>query len=174
MVTLIFNDESIEAKEDETLVRAARRHGAHVWFLCDGRGICQTCECRVISGAENLGEVSELERIGLGEARRRRGYRLACQARLVGSGPVAVMSRAEELRRRAQQVLSGSKQQSLWQRLESLAGDSLNAAVDLMSGVTIVSPYTIPQLMNSPPTPARVVDYVRDSMRLAARLFTIE
>jgi ferredoxin len=172
MARLEFNDEPIEAREGETLVRAARRHGSYVWFLCDGKGICQTCECRVISGAENLSEVSELERVGLGEHRRQRGYRLGCQARLVGSGLVSVVSRAEELRRRARDVLLGSKGRSLWERLQDLSGDSLSATVDLLTGVTSASPHAVPQLVKYPPTPARVVDYVRDTMRLAGRLWS--
>ncbi len=167
---LEFNDERIETQEGETLVQAARRHGSYVWFLCDGRGICQTCECRVISGDENLSELSQLERDGLAEKRRRKGYRLGCQARLVGSGSVSVVSRAEELRRRAREVLLGSKGRSLWERLQDLSGDSLSATVDLLTGVTSVSPQAIPQLVKSPPTPARMADYVRDTMRLAGRL----
>ena len=153
-------------------MQAARRHGSYVWFLCDGRGICQTCECRVISGEENLSEVSQLECSGLGEERRRKGYRLGCQARLVGSGPVSVVSRAEELRRRAREVLLGSKGRSLWERLQDLSGDSLSATVDLLTGVTSVSPQAIPQLVKHPPTPARIADYVRDTMRLAASLWS--
>ena len=172
MAKLEFNDERIEAREGETLVQAARRHGSYVWFLCDGRGICQTCECRIISGDENLSEVSEFERASLGEKRRRRRYRLGCQARLVGSGPVLVVSRAEELRRRAREVLLGSKGRSLWERLQDLSGDSLSATVDLLTGVTSVSPHAIPQLVKYPPTPARVVDYVRDTVRLAGRLWS--
>ena len=150
MAKLEFNDERIEAREGETLVQAARRHGSYVWFLCDGRGICQTCECRIISGDENLSEVSEFERASLGEKRRRRGYRLGCQARLVGSGPVLVVSRAEELRRRAREVLLGSKGRSLWERLQDLSVDSLSATVDLLTGVTSVSPHAIPPTREVP------------------------
>jgi ferredoxin len=174
MAKLEFNDERIEAREGETLLQAARRHGSYVWFLCDGRGICQTCECRVISGDENLSEVSELERAGLGEKRRRKGYRLGCQARLVGSGPVSVVSRADELRRRAREVLLGSKGRSLWERLQDLNGDSVSATVDLLTGVPSVFPHAISQLIQYPPTPGRVVDYVRDTMRLAGRLWSSE
>jgi ferredoxin len=172
MATLEFNGELIGAKEGETLVQAARRHGSHVWFLCDGRGICQTCECHVLSGAENLSEVSDLERIGLGDKRRRNGYRLGCQARLAGSGRVSVVSRVEEGRRRAREVMSESTAQNLWERLATLSGDSLSAALDLMTGATMASPHAIPQLMRYPPTPGRVFDYVRDTMRLAGRLLS--
>ena len=89
----------------------------------------------------------------------------------MGSGLVSVVSRAEELRRRARDVLLGSKGRSLWDRLQDLSGDSLSATVDLLTGVTSVSPHAVPQLIKYPPTPARVVDYFRDTMRLAGRLW---
>jgi ferredoxin len=171
MAKLEFNNERIEARQGETLLQAARRHGSLVWFLCDGRGICQTCECHVIAGAGNLSELSELEHAGLGEKRWRSGYRLGCQARLMGSGFVSVVSRAEELRRRARDVLFDSKEQSLGERLEGLTTDLLNATVDLATGATLVFPHAIPQLLNYPPTPARMADYARDTVRLAGRLW---
>ena len=171
MAHLEFNGERIVAKEGETLVQAARRHGSHVWFLCDGRGICQTCECRILSGAENLSEVSEVERAGLGDKRRRNGYRLGCQARLAHQGRVAVVSRAEEVRLRAREVLSESTTRNLWERLATLSGDSLATALDLMTGASMASPHAIPQVVKYPPTPTRMFDYVRDTMRLAGRLW---
>ena len=172
MAKLEFNDERIEARVGETLVQAARRHGSYVWFLCDGRGICQTCECRVISGSENLSQVSKIERAGLGEKRRRAGYRLGCQARLLGSGPVSVVSRVEELRLRTRDLLLRSKGQSLWERIENLSGDSLIAAVDLLTGVTSVFPQVIPQLVKDPPTLTRAANYVRDATRIAGNLWS--
>ena len=165
-----FNDERIETQEGETLVQSARRHGSFVWFLCDGRGICRTCECRVISGAENLSELSQLERDGLGENRRRKGYRLGRQVRLMGSGTVSVVSRAEELRRRAREGRDGLTRPSLWQRIEDLGKDSLSATADVLTGVASVSLQAIPQLVKHPPTPARIADYARDTMRLAGKL----
>jgi ferredoxin len=174
MAKLEFNDERIQANQGETLMQAARRHGSLVGFLCDGRGICQTCECHVIVGAENLSELSELERAGLGVNCSRSGYRLGCQARLMGSGLVSVVSRAEELRRRARDVLFGSKEESLGERLKGLSGDLLNATVDLLTGAAIAFPHAIPQLLKYPPTPARMVDYARDTVRLTGRLWRSE
>lgn len=171
LAELKFNGESIEARVGETLVEAGRRHGSHVWFLCDGRGICQTCECRVVGGAAHLSAPSDLECAGLSEARRRRGYRLGCQARLDGPGPVSVVSRAEELRRRTEDVLSGAGQVGLWERLRSLGAATAGAAADMAVGVAIVAPFAVPQLMKYPPTPARVADYLRDSVRLARTLW---
>jgi ferredoxin len=171
MAELVFNGESIDAKPGETLVQAARRRGSHVWFMCDGRGICQTCECRVVAGAANLSEPSDLERAGVGEERRRRGYRLGCQTRLTGSGPVSVVSRAEELRRSAREVLSGTAGQALWERLRNLGADALSATAELTAGVAIVAPFAIPQLLKQPPTPARAATYARDALRLAETLW---
>ena len=168
---LEFNGEIIDATPGETLVQAARRRGSYVWFICDGRGICQTCECRVVYGAANLSEPSDLERAGVSEGRRRRGYRLGCQTRLTGSGPVSVVSRAEELRRCAKEVLSGTAGQTLWERLRNLGADTLSATADLTTGVANVAPFAIPQLLRQPPTPARVADYVRDTLRLARTLW---
>jgi ferredoxin len=167
---LQFNDERIEAKHEETLLQAARRHGSLVGFLCDGRGICQTCLCYVFVGAENLSEPSGLERAALEEKCWGTGYRLGCQARLMGSGPVSVVSRAEELRRRARDVLSGSREESLVGRLEAFSVESLSAATDLFRGLTSVLPHAIPQLLKYPPTPARLLAYARDTMRLAIRM----
>jgi ferredoxin len=172
MARLEFNGERIDTRDGETLAQAARRRGSFLWFLCDGRGICQTCECRVVAGQENLSELSPLERAGLGETRRRDGYRLACQARLLGAGPVSVVSRAEELRRRGQAVISGSDGRSLWDRLQALGEESLSAGIDLVTGVTSVAPQAIAQLMTDPPTPGRIADYLRDTMRLAGRLWS--
>ena len=152
-------------------MQAARRHGSHVWFVCDGRGICQTCECRVVLGAENLSEPSDLELAGVGEGRRRRGYRLGCQTRLTGSGPVSVVSRAEELRRRAREVVSGAEGQTLWERLRTLGADALSATAELSSGVAFAAPFAIPQLLKHPPTPARAANYARDTLRLAETLW---
>lgn len=171
MAELEFNGGSIEARRGETLVQAARRHGSHVWFICDGRGICQTCECRVVSGAAHLSEPSDLERAGVSEGRRRRGYRLGCQARLTGSGPVSVISRAEELRRRTQEVVTGAGEETLWERVRRLGLDTLSATADLTVGVATVTPFVIPQLLKQPPTPARLADYARDTLRLAERLW---
>ena len=169
---LEFNNEPIDIHKGETLVQAARRHGSFVWFLCDGRGICQTCECRVISGEENLSELAKLERAALGENQRRKGYRLGCQAHVVGSGSVSVVSRAEELRRRARDVLSDSKGRSLWDRLQGLGVDSLSATVDLVTGMTRVTPQAIPQILKFLPTPAGVANYVLDTFRLAGNLWS--
>ena len=167
MRMLKFNDEWIEARQGETLLDAARRQGSTVWFVCDGRGICQTCECHVPSGGENLSEPSAVERTGLGKDRRANGYRLGCQARLIGGGSVSVVSRAEQLRRRAQDVLADSEGQNLWERLGTLATESIEATAGMIAGMMSASPYAFGQIMRHPPTPARLASYARDAVRVA-------
>jgi ferredoxin len=171
MAELEFNGEMIPASPGETLVQAARRHGSHVWFVCDGRGICQTCECRVVSGASSLSEPSDLERAGVSEARLRQGYRLGCQTRLEGPGAVSVVSRAEELLRSATGVLSGSGKRTLWERLGSLGADAFSAAAELTIGVARMAPFTVPQLLKLPPTADRIASYARDTVRVAGALW---
>jgi ferredoxin len=168
---LDFNGESIAAEPGEALLQAARRHGSHVWFLCDGRGICQSCECHVLSGAMNLSEPSGLERLVLSEERRRRGYRLGCQARLTGLGAVSVVSRAEEMRKLVRKAFSGAGDQTGRQGLARLGAEALSAAFDLATGLASAAPHAFPQLVQDPPTPVRLANYARDTLRLAQSLW---
>lgn len=58
---------------------------AHV---CSGRGRCGTCRVRIESGAEQLTPMNEAERGTLARVHAGAGERLACQARVTGSGVV--------------------------------------------------------------------------------------
>ena len=170
MPQLTFNGERIEARPGETLLSAARRHGAHVWFLCDGRGICQTCLCRVMEGRDQMAPASDLERAGLGGSRIRRGYRLGCQARIAGSGAVTVESRAEELLRSGRRLAAAREVRSGIERLIAFNQVALGAVFDFARGVAGASPHLVPQLLRHPPTPRRVVAWTGDGWRLARRL----
>src|SRR5512145_673752 len=99
MSHVTINDEVVDATPGESLLDLARRHGLHIWFLCDGRGLCRTCECRIRSGGDQLSPSSTSECESLSEIRRKEGFRLACQARVESPGPVDVISTAELLRR---------------------------------------------------------------------------
>jgi adenylate cyclase len=59
---------------------------AHV---CSGRGRCGTCRVRIESGAEHLTPMNEIERRTLARVGAGADERLACQARVTGSGVVA-------------------------------------------------------------------------------------
>ncbi len=80
----------IEAKNGETLMEAAWRHGLYWPTTCGGQGICTSCLCVVESGQENLEAASRSERktlvAELGERAQGNGrLRLACQARVRGN-----------------------------------------------------------------------------------------
>jgi ferredoxin len=97
MPKVTINNIEYEAAEGDLLLDVARRNGAHIGFMCNGNGICTTCECKVLDGADNLSDLTSAEKAWIGPARREHGYRLGCQAGV--SGDVAVVTRVEELRR---------------------------------------------------------------------------
>lgn len=99
MADLIINDVPVEANLGEGLLMVARRNRAHIGFVCDGNGLCTTCECRVLEGQDNLSPPNNVERTWLPQRRLERGYRLACQSYLARPGRVRLVTRAEEFRR---------------------------------------------------------------------------
>jgi ferredoxin len=101
-----INDEAVEARLGERLLDVARRNASHIGFYCDGNGLCTMCECKVLSGADQLNPPNATEQVWLNEERLADGYRLGCQAALRGVGPVQVLTRAEEMRRQLNAVLS--------------------------------------------------------------------
>lgn len=106
MAQVEINDQVMEARPGERLLTIARRNAAHIGFYCDGNGLCTMCECRILSGAEQLNPPTEAEKTWLPAARMADGYRLGCQAALRGPGPVRALTRAEELRRQLGAVLA--------------------------------------------------------------------
>lgn len=106
MPTVVVNGVAMEAKLGERLIDVARRNGAHVGFVCNGAGICQTCQCQVLSGAENLSPVNVFEQAWLSESRLDEGHRLACKTAIHGAGTVEVRTKAEDLRRQVVAVIS--------------------------------------------------------------------
>ena len=95
-ITILPLEKTIGAEEGATVMEAAWEHGLYWPTTCGGEGICTSCACSVESGAENLepmgrGEMKTLVS-ELGEAAvRKRGLRLACQARV--RGDVTVVKR---------------------------------------------------------------------------------
>jgi len=102
MPRVIINNEEFEAAEGDLLLDVARRKGAHIGFYCNGNGMCTTCECKVLTGAESLSPYSEAELAWITASRRERGYRLGCQAALESKeagNEVEVITRVEEYKR---------------------------------------------------------------------------
>lgn len=106
MPTVVVNGVAMEAKIGERLIDVARRNGAHVGFICNGAGVCQTCQCQVLSGAENLSPVNVSEQAWLSEGRLNEGHRLACKTAIRGAGAVEIRTKAEDLRRQVIAVIN--------------------------------------------------------------------
>jgi len=71
----------IEVPEGSTILEAARLAGVELVTICGGEGDCGTCKIRVVEGklsAINLNEENELSGEEL-----RKGFRLACQAKIL-------------------------------------------------------------------------------------------
>lgn len=108
MPKIIINKVECEGEVGERIVDIARRHAVHIGFLCDGPGafFVESSACRVLRGSEHLSPPSELEQNWLQQSWLDAGHRLACEMYLRGSGPVELLSRAEELRLQTFAVVS--------------------------------------------------------------------
>lgn len=133
MPSIIINDVEMEAKVGEKLLGVARRNAAHIGFVCDGNGVCQTCQCRVLAGAELLSPPSEAELAWMPERRLAEGHRLACQAVIREPGRVRVLTKAEELRRQALAVLAPPRGEDRRDQLEPLLENVVRMAVDQLA-----------------------------------------
>jgi len=127
MPRVTINDVEYEGQPGERLIDVARRNGAHIGFVCDGAGFCQTCTCTVLEGHEHLSAPTDAERNWFSDAWIEGGQRLACQATLQGPGPISIMSRAEELRRQLLSVFYVPKDTS--------AGGNLGSFLNHVGGI---------------------------------------
>lgn len=83
-VRLVFFDSEheLEIRAGDILLEAALRKGVSLSHWCRF-GDCGKCKVFVETGAENLSAPTRAEAAKLGE-RIQRGYRLACQAQVLG------------------------------------------------------------------------------------------
>ena len=77
------------ARQGESVMAAARRHGLEWPTVCGGNGTCRTCYLIVVRGDEHLlppgpGEQEAITEIGRSFGRRDERIRLACQATVTG------------------------------------------------------------------------------------------
>ena len=169
MTTIIINDETIEAATGETILAIARRHALLIGFLCDGRGMCQTCECYVHAGTEHLSPPNNIEQNWQTTEQLAQGYRLGCQATLLGPGPVRLITRAEDIWRKTGAVIAPP--------LDTRTGANLGELVQTLGGINqrffqrfplnIVN--TLPQFAKMPPNLPGVQQYINDRRRITTR-----
>ncbi|BFH69317.1 MAG: 2Fe-2S iron-sulfur cluster-binding protein [Paenibacillus dendritiformis] len=73
-----------------TLLEAAIQAKVDWSYSCT-RGTCARCRCRIVSGYDNLGDVTDAEWNRMEEDEFHQGYRLACQTTVVKDGQVEVI-----------------------------------------------------------------------------------
>jgi|GEM_PF-446230 len=133
MPSVTINDVEMEAKVGERLLNVARRNAAHIGFVCDGNGVCQTCQLTVQAGAEHLSPPNEAEQTWISAGRLAEGHRLACQAVLRGPGPVVALTTVEELRRQALHALRPSDREDLRDRVRPLLEQIVRLSADQLA-----------------------------------------
>lgn len=170
MPKITINDESMDAQVGERLLDVARKNAAHIGFVCDGRGLCQTCECQILSGAENLGPYSDIEENTMTESRRQRGYRLGCQAEITGSGPITAMTYVEQVRRQMVAVFKPTEGASSGDSLGMLFNHMTRFGLDFMSSLPYITMKSLPQFMAMPPNMNGMQQWFNDGQRIAQRV----
>jgi hypothetical protein len=131
--------------------------------------LCRTCECHVLEGRASLSQPSEKERALISNRRRADGYRLACQAELIDTRGVRVVSRAEELRRLAARILVPERPGQAASDAFRLTGSILQITAAAVEGLPYVASHIVPQIAASPPTVTGVRDYVADAISVMQR-----
>ncbi|WP_298821693.1 2Fe-2S iron-sulfur cluster-binding protein [Chloroflexus sp.] len=134
MTTVTINDVEMEARPGERLLDIARRNGAHIGFVCDGTGFCQTCKLKVLAGSESLNPPTELEKTWIPEQRLQEGWRLGCQAAVRGRGPVVALTNAEELRRQTFAVFNPPPGTNVADNVSALTRNILQQNIDQIAG----------------------------------------
>ncbi|GAB4308201.1 MAG: ASKHA domain-containing protein [Promethearchaeota archaeon] len=91
-----------------TLLDAVNTLGHAISSVCGGAGTCGKCRLVVVEGASSLGDPTAAEEKRLGDQLLEAGYRLACQAKLLGPGPVRVLIPPESLEKRGRVLVEGA------------------------------------------------------------------
>ena len=77
---------SAQGRRGLSVLELSRSNDIPHAHVCSGRGRCGTCRVRIDAGAESLSPMNEIERKTLARVTADAGVRLACQARVLGSG----------------------------------------------------------------------------------------
>ncbi|OXM88077.1 2Fe-2S iron-sulfur cluster-binding protein [Paenibacillus rigui] len=81
-VTFVPDGKSIEVRPGTTILDASRKVRVQIRTRCGGKAACLMCKVRVADPA-GLAPMNQNERLKLGGLEEQ-GYRLACQAKVVG------------------------------------------------------------------------------------------
>lgn len=84
------DDKKISVRSGTTLLDAGRKAKVHIRTRCGGKAACLMCKVKVNDpGSKGLAPMNVNERLKLG-SQADEGYRLACQARVIGSVQVSI------------------------------------------------------------------------------------
>ena len=169
MPKVIINDVELEGQDGENLLMLARRHGLHVGFICDGRGICPVCECRVLSGSEMLTPVNKIEQRLMTPEQIEDGYRVACMTKVRGSGTLQIVARVEEMRRDTFGVFSPPEGSNTGESLGRLLNNLFSLWLDQGRFVASILPIIPRQVAAMPPHLEGISQYGRDTLRVIGR-----
>ncbi len=170
MPKVTINDDVLDADVGDTLLSVARRNAAHIGFVCNGRGICQTCECQVHAGSENLSRASAIEADVMTPSRRERGYRLACQTEIIARGDVRVTTYVEQLRRHALQTMKPAEGTTTGENLGLLFNHLTRFGLDYISSLPYIVTKAVPRAVSNPPTMNELQQIVADTQRIFQRV----
>lgn len=91
LIQVTVNDHETRVEPGTSLLMAAYRAGATLYFPCGGQGACSMCRVRVLEGAEGLATESGFMKVWRSlHLSFSPDVRFACQTCVVGPGPVAV------------------------------------------------------------------------------------
>lgn len=174
MPTLVLNDQELNTQIGELILNVARREAAHIGFVCDGNGLCQTCECRILKGAEHLNPPNEVEQIWLTQEQLDAGHRLACQVSMRGPGPVEVLTRAEELRRKTASIFSPPEGTSLGENLGKLISALVQINIEHVRRWPFNMFYSISNTSSVQATIDKARDVINDTWRITRSMTGIQ
>ncbi len=101
MVSVTFEPAGKKVEDEpDTILEIARRNGVLIRSDCGGKGVCGKCKVVVVDFRGSLSEVTEQERKHLTEDELSRGYRLACQAKIVDGRATIFIPPESKLERR--------------------------------------------------------------------------
>lgn len=89
-IALAGTDRVLEAPDGTSLLDAIQEAGHPIATSCGGVATCALCRVTIREGKENLTPINAQEITHLGSVAKIVGLRLACQARLIGTGDVTV------------------------------------------------------------------------------------
>lgn len=81
----------VEAKKGATLYQVLRKTHIDITSICGGFGLCGKCRVIIVKGHKSLSKVIENEKRFLTDEDFLNGYRLACQAKIIGDEDIVVL-----------------------------------------------------------------------------------